>query len=186
MRPLVPLLCAFFLGCSRTESRPAAPAPDRSRASAARSAGPPVKFSQASFPCCANDRVRQVVVAYAGAQEALSRDDLASVRTWLADLARKAAEATEDSTLSGDSRVMTATVAELAGGSEPASLAQVRATFPALSSKVIVLAQANRGGSKAVAVAWCPVTNANWLQAAPELQNPYLGALEASSGVFRP
>jgi hypothetical protein len=37
-----------------------------------------------------------------------------------------------------------------------------------------------------VAVALCTKSNANWLQATAQLANPYLGSLEAGSGVFRP
>ncbi|MFH1466017.1 MAG: hypothetical protein ABIO70_16655 [Pseudomonadota bacterium] len=147
---------------------------------------PAVPFSAASFPCCAVDSVRVLVVGNDQLAEALAQDDLEVARVELEEVARRAAMAAEDPALSESSRVQAAAIAEQARGRAPERLETLRALFKEISERLIVLVQANRGGSMRVAVAFCPRSNANWLQAGPGIMNPYLGSLEASSGVFRP
>jgi hypothetical protein len=146
----------------------------------------PVAFADAAFVCCGNERIQAVVSEYLDLQAALAQDDQAQSRAALQSLREVALLAADDAGLSGHSRGLARQVAGLIEPLEASSTAELRRGFQEVSQKVIILAQANRGGERQVAVALCTKSNANWLQATAQLANPYLGSLEAGSGVFRP
>ncbi len=146
---------------------------------------PEVPFTDAAFSCCESDRVRRIVSEYLDLQQALAADDLALAQAELQALRGVALAAADDAELSAHSRGMSRQVAGLLEPVADGSLDKLRRAFVEVSSKVIVLAQANQGGSKRVAVAFCPTTNANWLQAEPVLENPFMGSVDPSSGAFR-
>jgi hypothetical protein len=180
IRALLPLSLLFAVACDcGSANTPAAVAPEAP-------ASPTVPFSAASYPCCASDRVRLLAVGYADLGRTLARDDPEAARVQVEEVARRAAAAAEDPLLSADGRALAARIAARAGGTPPDRLEPMREIFKEISEHLIVLTQSNRGGSMRVAVAFCPRSNANWLQASPEIMNPYLGSLEVSSGVFRP
>jgi hypothetical protein len=175
-RSLWPLIALTLLGCTQQVEQPDPEAllelPD-------------VPFEEVAFPCCADDRVRQLVVAYLDLQQALAQDDLAAAHAELQTLRGAALAAAEDGALSAHTRGASRQVAGLLEPVAEGSLDAIRDAYIEVSNKVIVLAQANRGGSKQLAVAFCVRSNANWLQAGPDILNPYLGSVAPSSGSFR-
>lgn len=176
----VPLLCALVLGCE-------APPPTAELADpAALPVLPQLPFEQVSFSCCGSDRVRRIVSEYLDLQQALGHDDLALAQAELHALRGVALDAADDPALSAHSQGIARQLAGLVEPVAAGSLDAIRDVFVEVSNKTIVLAQANPGGAKPVAVAYCVRTNANWLQGEPAILNPYLGSLEPSSGSFRP
>jgi hypothetical protein len=173
------LLAALLLGCGPGSSPDVPPDPETLLEL------PAVPFEEASFPCCGSDRVRLLVVEYLDLQQALGRDDLARAHAELEALHGAALAAAGDDALSGHSRGLARQVAGLLEPVAGGSLDALRDAFSEVSNRVIVLAQANRGGSKPLAVAYCVRSNANWLQAGPDILNPYLGSVAPSSGSFR-
>jgi hypothetical protein len=139
-----------------------------------------------AFSCCGSDRVRRIVSEYIDLQGALGHDDLALAQAEVHALRGVAMDAAEDPTLSTHSQGLARQVAGLLEPVAAGSLDAIREVFIEVSNMTIVLAQANPGGSKPVAVAYCVRTNANWLQGDAAILNPYLGSLEPSSGSFRP
>ncbi len=179
MRLPISLLAALALGCGTEPEPAAAPAVVTPQL-------PQVPFEDASFACCANDRIRRILGEYLDMQHALADDDLALAQAELQALRGVALDAADDDGLSGHSRGL---ARQVAGQLEPVaegSLDALREAFIEVSKDVIVLAQANQGGAKLVAVGFCPTTNANWLQADSDIRNPFLGSLDLSSGAFRP
>ncbi len=146
---------------------------------------PSAPFDEVAFSCCGSDRVRRVVAEYLDLQQALGHDDLALAQAELQALRGVALAAADDEALSGHSRGLAREVAGLVEPVADGSLDTIRDAFVEVSNKTIVLAQANPGGSKQLAVAFCVRTNANWLQGEPTILNPYLGSLEPSSGSLR-
>ena len=160
---LAALAVLFGLGCGPSEQ------PQPSQAPAVVPARPVVLFEDASFFCCGNDRVRRLVSEYVDLQQALAFDDLARAQA-------------EVHAARGIARQVASLFEPVAQG----SLEQIRGVFSQVSNKLVVLAQANPGGAMRIAVATCNKSNANWLQSEAAVQNPYLGALDLSSGAFRP
>lgn len=177
------LASILLLGCS-AEPEPA-PVPAEP-AQVAAPLPPPVAFGDAAIQCCSGERVRRVVEEYLDLQQALGHDDLALSQAQLQTLRAVALVAAEDVDISAHSRGLSQQVAGLLEPVAEGDLDKLRDAFALVSNKLIVLVQANQGGSKPVAVAFCAKTNANWLQADPELLNPFLGSLDPSSGSFRP
>jgi len=176
---IFPLLALALGGCGVGRE------PDPARADRG-AATPGPDFASAAFSCCAHDGVRAAILAYTEVQEALARDDAADALAGLPLLQRQAQAAAGDPALPAGVAALVRALGELAATPARSDLDGLRAAFPALSEKAVVLAQADRGGSKKLAVAFCPQSNAIWLQASPQVQNPYLGALGAGSGAFRP
>ncbi len=177
---LAALAVLFGLGCGPSEQ------PQPSQAPAVVPARPVVLFEDASFFCCGNDRVRRLVSEYVDLQQALAFDDLARAQAEVHAARGVALAAAEDVDLSGHSRGIARQVASLFEPVAQGSLEQIRGVFSQVSNKLVVLAQANPGGAMRIAVATCNKSNANWLQSEAAVQNPYLGALDLSSGAFRP
>jgi len=178
MNHLLPVLLCLCVGCG-AEPVPVTVAP------VVVPQLPHVPFEDAAIQCCGNERVRRIVAEYLDLQRALADDDLALSQAELQALRGVALAAADDDELSVHSRGMSKQVAGMLEPVADGSLDKLRRAFVDVSAKVIVLTQANQGGSKPVAVAFCPQTNANWLQGEPEILNPFLGSLDPSSGTFR-
>ncbi len=175
----LPLIGLLLLGCGASSEEPDLDAPPPVHTPAS------VPFDQAAFRCCDGERVQRLVAEYLDLQRALGHDDLPRAQDELLTLRGVALAAADDPGLSDHSRGLARQVAGLLGPAAGGDLPRLREAFLEVSTKVIVLAQANQGGALDVAVAICPRANANWLQAEPQLLNPFQGSLEPSSGAFR-
>ena len=145
-----------------------------------------IPFSQAAFACCGKDAASGMVGQYIDLQEALASDNLQKTRGEIYSLHGKAKAASKAGSFSQNSREISRDIEVLLEPymSSP-SIEEVRGVFDEVSDKIIALAEANKGGSDMVAVAFCPKANANWLQDEPRIQNPYYGKSNSGSGSFR-
>ncbi len=175
------VVLALGLGCGADPAPVSAPTPQEPVVPQQ----PGVPFDEAAVVCCSSERVRRVVAEYLDMQRALARDDLPLVQAELQALRGVSLDAAAATDISSHSRGLAQQVAGLLEPVAGGGLEKIRGEFVEVSNKVIVLVQANQGGSKQVAVAFCPSANANWLQAEPEILNPFLGTLDPSSGSFR-
>ena len=161
---------------------PAAPPPPSGDVAAT----PPQKpFNKVAFACCANERAQRIVSEYLDLHQALAEDNVDRARAEVHAVRGVALAATKEAGLSANSRVLAQQVADLLQPALDADIQDIRDVFDGVSNKVITLAQANQGGAKKVAVAFCSQANANWLQDSAVIANPYQGSAAPRCGGFR-
>lgn len=64
-------------------------------------------------------------------------------------------------------------------------LAGQRAGLNAQSAAIVAYLRAHKGGSAAVAEAFCPMANASWVQTGDTVANPYYGSEMLTCGYFK-
>lgn len=189
------LLAALLLAACSSEP-PATPAPDGKAPAAATPAAPagdahatatpaaPSGEAATAFACCADPGVSVVLDGYLKVQKALAADDDAGAKAALAELATAAN--TNAGTAPGAAGPLLTQVAEASkAAADAADMKARREAFKKVSAPMIQLAKAQTGGEKKVAVAFCPMANASWLQQGGTIANPYYGSEMLTCGSFQ-
>jgi hypothetical protein len=169
---LYALLFACESGSGQPEPGPAAPAEPNPApvASAAPAPATDAPSSRPTFACCDSVEATAILTAYLGVNDALSRDTDAS----------EAIEALVTNA-QGPAPEVSKGLAGLAG--KPIS--DQRAAIKAQSTAIITYLKAHTGGSQQVAVAYCPMQDASWVQAGATVANPYYGSEMLTCGYFK-
>jgi len=142
-------------------------------------------FTKYSFACCDDLAVADTIAAYVDLSDALAADNIDRAHAAGAALAARAQAAAEASSLSEEDRAHAATIAALAAPWGGDDIKGIRADLSDVAAAALPLAKAHRGGEPLrVVTAFCPMAPGRWLQAKPQLANPYYGAEMLTCGVF--
>lgn len=125
-----------------------------------------------AFPCCDTPEAQSAVSAYVKLDDRLAADD--AVGADLAVVALGNALATELPDVSAKLLALKGTTIDAK-----------RDALKTLSKDLVAYTRKHKGGDGAIAEAYCPMADASWIQAAPELRNPYYGAKMLTCGSFR-
>lgn len=169
----------LLLAC---ESKPTASAPVAPTIEATTPAPKPESkgFDAFAAACCDTPDAQGVVDAYLAVQAALAKDDEAGAKAAAAALADRA----EPLANGADAEALKA-IATGARAMAGQPIADARTTFKAVSTAAITYAGAHKGGAAKVAVTFCPMADASWLQSGKTIANPYYGASMLTCGYFK-
>lgn len=180
------LVLAALVACSSEPAPAPAAAPPAPAPTAAPAPAPaaPTGDAATAFACCADPKLGDTVDLYLAAQRALAADDDAAAKTSLSQLGATATSTA--AALQGDAAAKLGQIASAAtAAGEAGDLKARRAAFKAVSGPMIELAKSQVGGEKKIAVAYCPMADASWLQQGDVIANPYYGSEMPTCGSFK-
>jgi len=165
-----------LVGCDSSDDTPAKP---KVQVVTGHAKAPPGAFDKAAFKCCDTPEATTLVKGFSDLGAKLAADDEAGARAAAGDFAVA---------LEAGAAGFTGALAPLATASgafrSAADIEAVRAAYLTASEPMLAFAKAHQGGTAAYAIAHCPMKPGSWLQAEPELANPYYGAQMLRCGNF--
>ena len=143
-------------------------------------------FDKAAFSCCETEAATRVMQAVIGLGEALSADDAARAAERVPILTQALSTAVSDPGTRPEARALLEQMSALSQRMAGQELEGIREEYLDLAEPVTAFARLSQGGSGRMALAFCPMKPGRWIQAAPEIANPYYGAQMLRCGVFEP